>query len=796
MSARDLALSSRKILAAGILGVAEGAAESVIWVLDLETGGRLFHVDLGDGEETLGCAEARIAQRLSADAAEVFEDVEQPRRLGDAFATIPLIVLAHALQSDAALRAAVRRRLGVSEARPQVFLRSDGTANAALGVVVSPEPDGAAIAETLKRRCSLILQQLDGSDKRLRQVSVLFEDEHRTLVVEPNRTVKPYPAGKSVGALFRCCADRFPEAEALRFGETSLTYRELNARAARVAGALRARGVRPDDTVGVFADRSAAAVISILGVVLAGAVYVPLSPRWPRARQQKIERHAGLALVIDCTNAAPAPEVSCPCLPADGASADGRPFDGDDGRCGTDRLHILFTSGSTGEPKGVEILHRGVTKLVCDRDLNPCAPGTTVMHGAPLTFDVSTQEIWLPLLNGGVLWGFDTQEVLTPESFLRARRGRRLDIAAFTAALFEALLKQNPAALAGIGRLNIGGESLRPATVAAALATAGLGTLVHCYGPTETTVCALSKILCRDDTVRDAVPLGRPTANTTVYVLDRHLRPTPPDADGEIFIGGDGVARGYLGDPERTAAAFVPDVVSGRDGTLYRTGDRARIRPDGLIVFAGRRDNQVKISGHRIELGEIEAALQTLPGVDRAVVRVHAPSDGDRRLLAWVKPAQPQADDPAAFTREIERRSRALLPPYMVPAWVVAVTRFPLTAHGKLDTSALPKPTAETTAPVDIDRNDPLPGVLALFRTRLVNPALTPDQSFLESGGNSLLAVRIAQEIRSLCGLAPPISLFFEPDTPGLVSDFLQAAFWSQDAKQHVPHPAAAMTRI
>lgn len=785
MSARDIDHLGRRILSAGILGVSQGATESILWILDLEKGGRLFRLELGDGEETLGSAERRIERLLAAGATTDFEDNRQPRGLGDAFAATPLIVLAPAAQAEDALGCAVRQRLGFSEERPLVFLRADREASLELDVILPPSGEEAAVGETLKRRLSLILDQLDCGERLLRQVSVLSEEEYQAMVVEPNLTVRPYPGGDSLGSLFRRCADRFPETEALWFGDSSLTYSELKARAERLAGTLRAEGLAPGETVGILAERSLAAVISILGVVLAGGVYVPLSLQWPRARLEQIERQAGLALIVDCTGSGPGPGSCCPSLPVDTAVAEGRPFDGADGRRGSDRIYILFTSGSTGEPKGVEVLHRGVTRLVFDRDLHPIAPGMSMMHAAPLTFDASTAEIWLPLLNGGILWGFDKEEVLNAETFMKARRGRRLDMAFLTTALFETLLDQDSAALSGIDRLYVGGESFRPGSAAAALKTAGLGTLIHCYGPTETTVYAIATALRPEDAAGGAVPLGKPIANTTAYVLDRHLRPTPPEAEGEIFIGGDGVARGYLGDPERTAAAFVPDIVSGGDGRLYRTGDRARIRPDGMTVFAGRTDNQVKIRGHRIELGEIEAALNALPDVERAVVRVHSPVERDRRLLAWVKPSPPQPEEPKAFAREVERRVRTLLPDYMVPSWILPVDRFPLTAHGKLDVSALPRPEAEARAPSEIDRSDPLPGVLEVFRSRLVNPALTPEQSFLESGGDSLLAIRVAQDIDRLCGLSPPIALFFEPATPRLVSDFLRVAFWNRDAKGH-----------
>ena len=793
MTCRDVGGAARAMLVTGVLGVVYGAASDCVWCLDLSQAGRLARIRLGDGDETVGQALRRMAVALrpaampaSAEAAFADEDIgDDPIR---AFAAAPLLVVGADGLSPEALPALVRERLGFADQRPLIFVLMAESGE----VLVASVPGGCDRAKlsAMQTRLARLTAQLDREDRPLWQLTVLSDDEQRALIQDLNRTRRPYPAGESVGQLFRAAASRDPTAVAARFRSQTLTYEELLVRASRVAGSLRAIGVQPGETVGVLGDRSLDALTAIVGVTLAGGVYVPLSPQWPAARRRQIHRSAGLSAMIGCADAGGGADgvdgdpAGFTLTLAD-AAASGPVFEGHDGRCGTDRLYVLFTSGSTGEPKGVEVPHRGVTRLVFDRQLHPFSPGLGVMHAAPLSFDASTKEVWLPLLNGGMVSGFDKEEVLTADAFRAARRTRQVDVAFFTAALFETLLDQDPQTLTAIDRLHVGGEALQPAVMARALAVPGMGTLINSYGPTETTVYAVTHVLRPEDTTSDVVPIGRPIANTTAYVLDRHRRPVPPEAVGELYLGGDGVALGYLGDDELTAARFVPDRLSGEAGRLYRTGDRARIRPDGLIECLGRIDDQIKIRGHRIEPGEIQAALQALAGVDRAVVRVHEPVRGDRRLIAWIKPTPTTpgiangTDDPA-FVAAVERQLRERLPDYMIPSWFIPVAALPRGAHGKVDSAALPMPTVGPAGAIAIDHADPLPGVVALFQRALVNATITPDSGFLTSGGDSLLAVRLAQEVRRLCGVGPPIGLFFEPETPRAIADYLRVALWSR----------------
>jgi amino acid adenylation domain-containing protein len=451
-------------------------------------------------------------------------------------------------------------------------------------------------------------------------------------------------------------------------------------------------------------------------------------------------------------------------------------FSGDDTRSADDCVHILFTSGSTGAPKGVMVRHRGVARLVFDRNLHPIEPGMAVMHAAPLSFDAATKEIWLPLLNGGMVSGFALRDMLGAEAFSAARTTQPVDIAFFTFALFDALRAQDPCVFSGIARLHVGGEVVQPAAVRAVLEAGYAGSIINSYGPTETTVYALTHAISREDVRADRIPIGRPVASSAAYILDGHGRIVCSGIEGELFLGGDGVALGYLGDAALTEERFVADPFSGC-GRLYRTGDKARLRSDGLIEYCGRCDGQIKLRGHRIEPGEIEAVLGAVPGVDQVVVGVHEAVAGDRRLVAWVRPQQP---GPGVLAGALEHHLRGVLPDYMVPSWFIMVDEFPRTAHGKLDIAALPPPKITVSVNTAVELSDPLPGILATLREMLINPRFADADSFLAAGGDSLLAVKCAQQIGRVCGVSPPVSLFFENETARRVADYIRVAGWAR----------------
>lgn len=641
-----------------------------------------------------------------------------------------------------------------------------GQALAGMRVVPCAAPDNAD-APGPDTRVTLLRDRME-PDLPLAALHALDDAEWQAVVHAPNQTAQPLP-GPSLAALFVKAARDWPDHIAIDDAGQVLDYRTLHDRAARIAAYLRDAGIVPGEAVGIFANRGTDAVVAIVGAVLAGAVYVPMSPDWPQARVSQLAAAAGVRVTL-CAAHAQLPGA----LPLDAAMAHPRLHSDPSERGADDPAYILFTSGSTGVPKGVRVPHRGVIRLVMDRDLHPIAPGQSVMHAAPLSFDASTKEIWLPLLHGGRITVLQREDVLSARAFA-ATRGR-IDFAFLTTALFQTLVEQDATCLAGIAHIYTGGEVTRPESLAAALAVPGIGRVLHCYGPTETTVYAMAQRMQPGGDVT----LGHPIANTTAYVLDADLRPVPPGHVGEICIGGAGVALGYLDDPERTARHFVPCPPHLGTGMLYRTGDRGAWLADGRIVFHGRTDTQIKLRGHRIELAEIEAAILRQPGVLAAVVRTHQPDQAEARLIAWLR-IQPPAD-----TDALRAELAKALPDYMRPAWLIAVPDFPLTPHGKIDHARLPRPQA---VPAALD--DPADALLDMLRQALIQPGFTAQDSFVAQGGTSLMAVRLTQSIAARWQVTLPVSLFFQDRTAARLGQMLDIALQSRAAPT-----TRTMTRI
>lgn len=771
MEIQDAHLRGRMVLAAAILAVAHGNRDGTIWCLDLsqkEQLPQLRKLCLPDGGITVQTALDGIDQGWH-DTVRALPEQGSSREPMAVFRQCPVLVLTSKDISPSDLMRGIEQGLGAEYAASAPYLQlcvDDQDA------VLQRHGD---LPEILTTRFTHVLAQLADGARELRDISVLSQPEWERLVVDSYDTSRHVSVERGIADLFREQATQNPDRKAVHFNGFKQTYGDLLRRAEQVAEALHRGGLKPGEAVGIFADRSSAAIEAIVGTVLAGGVYVPLSPDWPESRLSHLADRCGIRTVL-------VSDVDFPCagysqIQVLELASDAPRLKRFSDRQGDDRLYVLFTSGSTGEPKGVEIPHRGVVRLVHDRDLFPIEAGQGVMHAAPLGFDASTMEIWLPLLNGGYVAGFAKDEVLQADTFRKARAERPFDFAFFTVTLFEALLDQSPDVVADIGHVLIGGEAIRSQTAAKALATPGFGRLINGYGPTETTVFAVTMPITTNDLTGDIVAIGKPIANTSAYILDRHMRPVPTGIPGELCLGGDGVALGYLEDAERTAESFVSNPFG--PGILYRTGDQVIRRDDGIIDFIGRFDGQVKIRGHRIEPGEIEKTLESLEGVDRAVIRVHEPVQGDRRLAAWVKFNDPEPDEAAAVVR-LEDSLRQLLPDYMIPSWILPIPDFPMTANGKTDFARLPLPTEidvrDTASAIDPD--DPIPGLLPLFRQALFNPDFGAEDSFLASGGDSLLAVRLVQKIRNSIDITLPISLFFEARTAAAVADYLRLVAW------------------
>lgn len=572
----------------------------------------------------------------------------------------------------------------------------------------------------------------------------------------------------AVHDLFETQAVLTPDAIAVVFGDGTLTYRQLNERANRLAYRLISRGVIRGGFVGLCMERSPEVIVGLLGILKAGGAYVPLDPAYPDDRLAFMLQDTAAPIILThpptARRLAPfARQAEVVCLDAgDTGAADEPIHNPTTGTTADDPVYVMYTSGSTGRPKGVMVCHRGVVRLVRGADYCDFGPGEVFLLHSPLTFDASTFEIWGPLLNGGRL------AVLPPgppAPDILAGAVRRFGVTTLwlTAGLFHLMAEQRPEDLARVRQLVAGGDVLSPAHVQRTLDARGDGILVNGYGPTETTTFACCFRMTRGSRPTGAVPIGRPISNTTVYVLDEQMRPVAEGVSGELYIGGAGVAAGYLNQPELTQERFVPDPFGAGPGArLYRTGDRVRVRPDGALEFLGRLDGQVKIAGHRIEPEEVEAALRQHPAVRQAVVAARALPSGEKQLVAYVVAANPSDFSADAIKRYLGDR----LPRHLVPAQVVRLGLLPLTPNGKVDRAALPSPDQPALPVAAVaPSGSGVEAEVAAIWARVLGRAVGPDDNFFDLGGTSLQILEIHVVLTRTLGRQIPVMELFEHPT-------------------------------
>ncbi|MFE1803320.1 amino acid adenylation domain-containing protein [Streptomyces sp. NPDC059533] len=636
--------------------------------------------------------------------------------------------------------------------------------------------DGATARRLLDRLVHLIGVVVREPGVPLSALDVLLPGERADLL-EHWQGAPVAPDARTVHGAFEERAAAHPGRPAVLCAGRETTYGELDARAERIAGRLRALGVRPGESVAVLMDRSADLVAACLGILKAGAAYLPLDARAPRARTEAVITAAAAAvLVTDLPDGEPVPAGPRHVLRPDGAVADTA---ADAATAGTpghpDALaYLMYTSGSTGTPKGVAVSHREVVALATDGRWRGGAH-ERVLFRSPHAFDASTYELWVPLLNGGLVVVAPPGE-LDVDALARLMAEAEVTGTFLTATLFNVLADRCLPALGTLHEVMTGGEAASPSMVRRVREACPRTTVTNAYGPTETTTFAATFAVGPGQEAPDGqVPIGRPLDGTQLHVLDERLGLVAPGVSGELYIAGAGLAQGYLGRAALTAERFVACPYGPPGARMYRTGDLARWNTDGQVEYLGRADRQVKLRGLRIEPGEIEHALAAHPAVGQAAVTVVDTAAGPA-LAGYAVPAE---GTPAPDPRELREHLRARLPDYMVPATLTLLDAFPVTANGKTDLTALPAPdpaTAGTAGAHQEPRTDDERALCAIWEQVLGLPRIGVHDSFFDLGGHSLLATRLLAEVTARFGAAVGIRQFFTGPTVAELAAALPAA--------------------
>ncbi|MFG2977280.1 amino acid adenylation domain-containing protein [Streptomyces sp. NPDC048331] len=633
--------------------------------------------------------------------------------------------------------------------------------------------DGTTARRLLDRLVHLIGAVVREPGVPLSALDVLLPGERADLL-EHWQGAPVAPDARTVHGAFEERAAAHPDRPAVLCAGRETTYGELDARADRIAGRLRGLGVRPGESVAVLMDRSADLVAACLGILKAGAAYLPLDARAPRARTEAVLTAAAAAvLVTDVPDGAPVPAGPRHVLRPDGRPAEGDPADGSEGHA--DALaYLMYTSGSTGTPKGVAVSHREVVALATDRRWCGGAH-ERVLFRSPHAFDASTYEMWVPLLNGGLVVVAPPGE-LDVDALARLMSEEKVTGTFLTATLFNVLADRCLPALGTLHEVMTGGEAASPSMVRRVREACPRTTVTNAYGPTETTTFAATfAIGPGQEAPVGQVPIGRPLDGTRLHVLDERLGLVAPGVVGELYIAGAGLAQGYLGRAALTAERFVACPYGPPGTRMYRTGDLARWTTDGQVAYLGRADRQVKIRGLRIEPAEIEHVLAGHPAVGQAAVTVVDTAAGPA-LAGYAVPAE---GTPAPDPGELREHLRARLPDYMVPATLTLLDAFPVTANGKTDLAALPVPGPATAGIAGVrqePRTDDERALCAIWEQVLGVPDIGVHDSFFDLGGHSLLATQLLAEVRDRFGGAVGMRQFFTGPTVAELAAALPAA--------------------
>ncbi|BAZ22619.1 amino acid adenylation domain-containing protein [Kalymmatonema gypsitolerans NIES-4073] len=686
----------------------------------------------------------------------------------------------------------------------------------------------ATISRMLKHFKRLLEGIVSHPEQRIANLPLLSEAELHQVLVEWNETETNYPHDKCIHQLFENQVKQNPDAIAViyedvetRHGEPALqegshcvagvppvvasgvlpraasgvaslhiTYQELNIRSNKLAHHLQKLGVGADVLVGICVEPSPEMIVGLLGILKAGGAYVPLDPSYPQERLNFMLEDAQLRVLLTQEKLLKHFEAfSNPIIYIDkdweiiAQESEENPTSS----LTSDNLaYVIYTSGSTGKPKGVAVTHKAVNRLVCNTNYVKLERTDKIAQASNTSFDAATFEIWGALLNGAQLIGISKDVIISPHDFALQLRQKGISVLFLTTALFQQIARDLPQAFASLRCLLFGGETVDIRWVRKVIKNGLQKQLIHVYGPTENTT--FSSYYCVEELPESAtsIPIGRPITNTQIYLLDADLQPVPIGIVGELYIGGDGLAREYLNRPDLTAERFITNPFSSKpEARLYKTGDLGRYLPDGNIEFLGRIDNQVKIRGFRIELGEIEAVLSQHPAVEEAVVIASEDIPGDKLLVAYIVPSPEcgvlRGTSDSALMSDISQFLKQKLPAYMIPRAYVVLESLPLTPNGKVDRRGLRAPdtfTLDTKEDYVAPRTSVEEVLVEIWAKVLGKELLGVHDNFFELGGHSLLATQLVSRIRDAFQIDLSVRNLFEAPTVGQLARYVETMSW------------------
>ena len=619
--------------------------------------------------------------------------------------------------------------------------------------------------------------------QRVDQLPLLSETEQHQLLVEWNDTESEYPSDKCIHQLFEEQVERTPDAVAVVFEGRQLTYQQLNQRANQLAHHLQSLGVKAEVLVGICVERSLEMVVGLLGILKAGGAYVPLDPSYPAKRLSYMLADSGVEALLtqqSLLESLPQNQAQVVCLDSDWGAIEQHCQENLDAGVDSDNLaYVIYTSGSTGQPKGVQIRHHSVVNFLNSMGHSPGLTGEDTFYAVTtIAFDIAALELYLPLTVGAEVIIASREVATDSDRLLSELIESKITVMQATPATWQMLLAAGWSSDYPL-KVLCGGEALSAQLAHQILETGS--ELWNLYGPTEATIWSTLYQVGAKKTVATTEDkpssIGRPIANTQIYILDKHLQLLPIGVAGELYIGGDGLARGYLNRPELTQEKFIPNPFNNskfkiQNSKLYKTGDLARYLPDGNIEFLGRIDHQVKIRGFRIELGEIEAVLNTHPQIQQTVVIVIEDNiAGNKRLVAYIV-----ARDELLTTNQLREFLFSKLPEYMLPSVFVTLDTLPLTPNGKVDRKVLPAPDGEINREHEyVAPRTPSEEIIAnIFASVLSVQNVGIHENFFELGGHSLLATQVISRLRQALQMELPLRSLFEKPTVGLLSDRIE----------------------